>query len=85
MHLSGPTRPKCLATNWSTDGLGFFLMQKYCQCLKKTPDCCQNGWKLCLVGSRFNLPAESWYAPIEGETFAVVYALHQTRYYVLGC
>ena len=60
-------------------------MQKYCHCLKKTPACCQNGWKLCLVGSRFTHPAESRYAPIEGETLAVVYALHQTRYYVLGC
>jgi len=25
------------------------------------------------------------YASIEGEAVAVVYALHQTRYYVLGC
>ena len=85
VRLFDPTRPTCLATDWSVDGIGFFLMQKYCQCLKKTPACCQNGWKLCLVGSRFTHPAESRYAPIEGETLAVVYALHQTRYYVLGC
>ena len=85
MRLFDPARPTYLATDWSVDGMGFFLMQKYCHCLKKTPACCQNGWKLCLVGSRFTHPAESWYAPIEGETLAVVYALHQTRYYVLGC
>ena len=24
MRLSGPTRPTCLATDWSTDGIGFF-------------------------------------------------------------
>ena len=85
VRLFDPARPTCLATDWSVDGMGFFLMQKYCHCLKKTPACCQNGWKLCLVGSRFTYPAESRYAPIEGETLAVVYALHQTRYYVLGC
>ena len=60
-------------------------MQKYCQCASKTPTFCNDGWKLCLVGSRFTHPAESRYAPIEGEALAVVYALHQTRYYVLGC
>jgi hypothetical protein len=38
-----------------------------------------------MAGSRFTHPAESRYAPIEGEALAVVYALHQTRYYVLGC
>ena len=85
VHLFDPSRPTCLATDWSVDGMGFFLMQKYCQCLRKTPACCQNGWKLCLVGSRFTHPAESRYAPIEGETLAVVYTLHQTSYYVLGC
>ena len=85
VRLFDPARPTCLATDWSVDGMGFFLMQKYGHCLKKTPACCQNGWKLCLVGSRFTHPAESRYAPIEGETLAVVYALHQTRYYVLGC
>ena len=85
VRLFDPARPTCLATDWSVDGMGFFLMQKYYHCLKKTPACCQNGWKLCLVGSRFTHPAESRYAPIEGETLAVVYALHQTRYYVLGC
>ena len=46
---------------------------------------CSNGWKLCLVGSRFTTPAESRYAPVEGEALAVAYALHQTRYYILGC
>jgi hypothetical protein len=37
-----------------------------------------------LVGSRFTTPAESRYAPIEGEALAMAYAPHQTRYYVLG-
>ena len=85
VRLFDPTRPTCLATDWSVDGIGFFLMQKYCKCVSKTPACCQYGWKLCLVGSRFTHPTESRYAPIEGEALAVVYALSQTRYYVLGC
>ena len=85
VRMLDPACSTCLATDWSMDGMGFFLMQKYCHCLKKTPACCQNGWKLCLVGSWFTHPAESRYAPIEGETLAVVYALHQTRHYVLGC
>ncbi|XP_052760759.1 uncharacterized protein LOC128203366 [Mya arenaria] len=85
VRLFDPTRLTCLATDWSVDGIGFFLMQKYCHCESKTPACCPDGWKLCLVGSRFTHPAESRYAPIEGEALAVVYALHQTRYYILGC
>ncbi|GAB1600234.1 hypothetical protein Ahia01_000301100, partial [Argonauta hians] len=47
--------------------------------------CCPEGWKLCLVGSRFTTPAESRYAPVTGKALAVAYALHQTRYYTLGC
>ena len=85
VRLFDPTRLTCLATDWSVDGIGFFMMQKYCQCVARTPVCCHNGWKLCLVGSRFTHPAESRYAPIEGEALAIAYALHQTRYYVLGC
>ncbi|CAC5409692.1 unnamed protein product [Mytilus coruscus] len=62
VRLFDPARMTCLATDWSVDGIGFFLMQKYCQCSSKTPTCCN-----------------------DGEALAVVYALHQTRYYVLGC
>ena len=58
---------------------------KYCGCISLSPTCCSTGWQLCLVGSRFTTPAESRYAPIEGEALAVAYALHQTRYYILGC
>ena len=66
-------------------GLGFFLQQKTCQCPGRKPTCCDDGWRLCLVGSRFLHDCETRYAPIEGEALAVAYALHQTRYYVLGC
>ena len=38
-----------------------------------------------MVGSSFNSPAESKYAPIEGECLGVASALHKTRYYTQGC
>ena len=38
-----------------------------------------------MVGSSFNSPAESNYAPIEGECLGVASALHKTRYYTQGC
>ena len=85
VRLFDAARPTCLATDWSVDGIGFLLMQKYCDCQSRIPTCCPEGWQVCLVGSRFTSPAESRYAPVEGEALAVVYALHQTRYYVLGC
>lgn len=85
VRLFEPSRPTCLVTDWSTAGLGFCLLQKYCQCPARTPICCPSGWKLCLVGSRFSHGPETRYAPIEGEALAVVYALHQTRYYIQGC
>ena len=85
VRLFEPSRPTCLITDWSVTGIGYLLMQKYCECPGRTPVCCREGWRLCLVGSRFTNGAESRYAPIEGETLAVVYALHQTRYYIQGC
>ena len=85
VRLFDITRTTCLCTDWSVEGIGFVLKQKYCSCQPVTPACCPDGWKLCLVGSRFTTPAESRYSPVEGEALAVVYALHQTRYYILGC
>jgi hypothetical protein len=40
---------------------------------------------LVLAGSRFTKPAESRYAPIEGEALGVAYGLQQCRKFVLGC
>ena len=85
VRLFQPHRPTCLITDWSTSGIGFLMMQKYCKCSARTPVCCKDGWKLCLVGSRFTHNAEERYAPIEGEALGIVYALQQTRYYTEGC
>lgn len=79
-------RPTCLITDWSRTGLGFWLLQKHCNCPKPSkPFCCTEGWKLTLVGSRFTHPAESRYAPVEGEALAVADALDRAKYFVLGC
>ncbi|VDI45753.1 Hypothetical predicted protein [Mytilus galloprovincialis] len=48
---------------------------KHCSCKGSEPFCCNTGWRITLVGSRFTHPAESRYAPVEGEALAVVDAL----------
>ena len=79
------SRPTCLAIDWSKQGLGFFLMQKWCECTLLRPDCCQGGWKLILAGGRFTKPAESRYSLVKGECLAVSDALFEARHFVLGC
>ena len=54
----------CLATDWSKTGIGFWLLQKHCDCKDIHLFCCPSGWKVSLVGSRFTHPAESRYAPV---------------------
>ena len=78
-------RQTCLATDWSKQGIGFFLMQKWCKCVKIHPSCCPGGWKLVLAGGRFTKPAESRYSPVEGELLAVADALYKARHFILGC
>ena len=79
------SKTTCLATDWSKQGLGFFLLQKWCECTQIRPNCCQGGWKLVLAVGRFTKPAESRYSPIEGECLAVSDALFKARHFVLGC
>jgi hypothetical protein len=52
-------QPTCLATDWSKDGVGYWLFQKHCQCPSHKIFCCQAGWKVSLMGSRFTHSAES--------------------------
>ena len=82
------TKPTCLVTDWSKDGIGFWLLQKHCDCQTtpaRKPFCCHTGWQIVLGGCRFTHSAESRYRPIEGEALAVADALDRTRYFVLGC
>ena len=78
-------RVTCLAPDWSKEGMGFFLLQKYCDCpTDKAPVCCPEGWKLVFAGSRYCTGPESGYAPIEGEAAAIVFALERSRMFVAG-
>ena len=85
VRIFDKSNPICIATDWSKTGIGFWLLQKHCGCTPVKPFCCNGGWKVTLVGSRFTHAAESRYAPIEGEALAVADALDKARYFVLGC
>ena len=74
----------CLRPDWSKKGIGYILIQKHCHCSSLLPDCCTDGWKITLAGSRFLHGAEERYAAIEGEALAVAWVLEQTRYFTQG-
>ena len=79
-------RKTCLRTDWSKNGIGYMLSQKYCDCISdKSFGCCPDGWRITLAGSRFLHQAEKNYAPVEGEALAVAWSLEQTKYFTLGC
>ena len=85
VRIFDPDKLTCLRPDWSKRGIGYFLLQKHCSCLRGMPDCCNNGWKVTLAGSRFLRGAEVRYAAIEGEALAVAWSLEQTRYFTQGC
>ena len=85
VEILDPTRRTCLRPDWSNRGIGYFLLQKHCACPSTLSDCCSNGWRVTLAGSRFLSLAEQRYAPIEGEALAVAWGLEQTKYFTQGC
>ena len=78
-------RVTCLRPDWSKHGIGYFLIQKHCNCTSELPDCCDEGWKVTLAGSRFLSDTESRYAAVEGEALAIAWGLEQSRYFTQGC
>ena len=60
-------RITCLATDWSKEGVGFFMLQKYCNCQNVKMGCCKEGWQIVLAGSRFFRQKEKNWCPGEGE------------------
>ena len=52
VKIFDPTRRTALMTDWSKTGIGFWLLQKHCECSNSSPGCCQNGWMIALAGSR---------------------------------
>ena len=66
--------------------MGHILCQKHCSCPDKNNlNCCEEGWKVCSVGSRFCNNAKSNYSPTDGEFTALVDALEKTAYFTFGC
>lgn len=75
----------CLVTDWSKTGIGYVLWQRKCKCARIHPMCCQGGWVVVPVCSRFCTAAETRYAPTEGELLWVAWTLSKTWHYTLGC
>ena len=69
------TKRACLRPDWTRQGVGYYLSQKHCLCESSAPGCCEDGWKVALVGSRFLHGAEIRYAAIQGEALAVAWGL----------
>ena len=80
-----PNAVTCLSTDWSNIGLGAVLWQKHCSCAGVSLTCCNGGWLICGVRSRYCNQAESNYAPIEGEALGVYWGLDKFKHYTLGC
>ena len=48
VEIFDPAKPTCLRPDWSTKGIGYFLLQKHCHCCTDLPDCCADGWRITL-------------------------------------
>ena len=49
------------------------------------PGCCEDGWKVTMVGSCFLRGTELRYAAMECKSLAITWGLEQTNYFTLGC
>ena len=77
--------PTGLATDWSKHCMGWWLVQKHCNCLgTPTLGCCKTGWQTVYCGSKFNSLAESRMPPIEGEGASAVHGLDKCSPFILG-
>ena len=84
VEIYDPARVTCLRPDWSQKGIGYFLSQKHCDCDSSVPGCCEHGWRITLAGSRFLKPAETRYAPVEGEALAIAWSLEHTKHFTQG-
>lgn len=85
IEIFEPDRFTAMRTDYSETGLGYYLMQKHCECPEITPMCCTDGWRITLCSSRFLKGPELRYGPVEGECLAIVWDLDHSRYFTLGC
>ena len=58
VRIFDKNKPTCLVTDWSKDGISFWLLHKHCNCEKLASFYCRDGWQITLVGSRFTDAAE---------------------------
>jgi len=80
------SRPTAAFTDYSRQGIGFLVMQQYCQCIsQESPLCCTGGWKLVLCGSRHLTAAEKNYSTLDGEALAIAWCLKKAHLFLLGC
>ena len=63
-------RIPCLALDWSKEGVGLFMLQKYCNSQDGKMGCCNEGWQVVLAGSRILWQNEKNWCPGEGEGLA---------------
>ena len=85
VQIFDPKRKTCLSPDWSKVSIGYWLRQKYFDCISDSPDCCDSGYKITLAGSRFLRFSEQRYVPIEGEALAIAWALEDTKFFTLRC
>ena len=86
MNTFDVNRKTCLQADWSKSGVGYLVLQKYCECPNENaPVCCTNSWKLVFASSHFTTPTENRYSPTEGEAFTVAWSLENARMFVLHC
>ena len=79
-------RITALVCDWSIEGQSLGLWQKHCHCQGPvTILCCQSGWKIVFMASRFNNDAQRRYSPIEGECLTLFWAIHKCDYFIYGC
>ena len=85
VRLFSMTAPTGLATDWSKQCMGWWLVQKHCNCPGEPAlGCCKIGWQTVYCGSKFNSVAQSRYPPIEGEAAALVLGLEKCSQFILG-
>ena len=73
-----------VTTDWSNIGVGVTAWQKYCGCTELRLGCCEDGWRICILSSKFCSGPESRYDPIEGEVWGLSWGLSKNSYFFLG-
>ena len=85
VEIFDPNRCTCLRPHWSTQDIGYFLLQLHCACEFGTPVFCDSSWNVTLAETRFLSTTEQRYVAIEGENLPVACGLEKTKYCTQDC